>query len=180
MTNLLRLVCIVGAILPFSAVFANGWVPTSINAYLAQIEPNRAVIERVLKEERLPTFWIALALAESGGKVNAISSKGAAGLWQLMPFIASKYGLKVNRHSDERFDVEKSTRVAARYIKKHLQTFRNDECLAVSAYNMGSVNLTRAGIKTCDDVKRKSYPSYALAMTFFAIKKWLVYMEDYK
>jgi membrane-bound lytic murein transglycosylase D len=40
--------------------------------------------------------------------------KGACGLWQFMPETARRYGLVVSDERDERLDITKSTRAAAR------------------------------------------------------------------
>ena len=45
-----------------------------------------------LAAERLPLEFSMLAVAESCGKPHAISKRGAAGLWQLMPATARRFG----------------------------------------------------------------------------------------
>lgn len=149
--------------------------PNSLDAYIERIEPHRAVICDVLKSEGLSCDWIALALAESGGDASNVSPKGAVGMWQLMPATARHYGLRVDSKVDERLDIAKSTRAAARYIRKHLKTFHGDIEWAVAAYNAGGSNLRRKTNyqkgKKFDIVKQVSYPSYALAKTVKAIMK---------
>lgn len=120
-------------------------------------------------DEGLDCSWIALAIAESGGDTRNVSKVGAAGIWQLMPSTARHYGLRVDDVVDERFDVEKSTRAAARYIKKQLKAFDGDPLWAVAAYNAGGSNLKRAtgyhkGMRI--EVVRTVRPAaYALAKT---------------
>src|SRR6516225_1065450 len=70
----------------------------------------RPVIEPILREERVPTELAAVVLVESGGQQNALSPKGARGLWQFMPDTARRYGLIVTPERDERLDVGLSTR----------------------------------------------------------------------
>lgn len=150
-------------------------LPESLPTYIERIRPVSDQMRGVLESEGLGHEWIALALAESGGDARNVSEAGAAGLWQLMPATARRYGLRVDSETDERFDVEKSTRAAARYIRRHLDAFDGDILWAVAAYNAGGTNLKRAtGYRKGMDfeVVRTVRPAaYALARTVQAIMK---------
>lgn len=155
---------------------ADDWrLPKSLPTYLERIKPVSAQIKGILAEEGVPEVFIWLAVAESGGDVSNVSPKGAAGLWQLMPPTARAYGLRVDKEIDERFDVEKSTRAAARYIKKQLSAFDGDILWAIAAYNAGGTNLKRlTGYKQGMDfavVRRVRYQAYALARTVIRLSK---------
>jgi hypothetical protein len=64
-----------------------------------------------------PWYAQAILLIESPNKLQK-SNAGAYGSFQLMKDVARMYGLKVNRHVDERADFERSAYAASSLIKK--------------------------------------------------------------
>jgi len=93
------------------------------------------VIEPILKENGVPNDFKYLAVIESG-LTNVISPAGAAGFWQLMPNVAKEYGVEVNDKVDERFNLEKATRAACKYLKEAYSKYGN-WTLAAASYNFG-------------------------------------------
>lgn len=99
------------------------------------------VIEKILEEYNVPEDFKYLALAESDLQ-NLVSPAGATGIWQLMKSTAKDYGLEVNNEIDERYHLEKSTRVAAEYLLKAKDKF-GSWTMAAASYNVGRTGLIR-------------------------------------
>ena len=99
------------------------------------------IIQSILKEEGVPEDFKFLAVVESGLE-NLRSPKGAKGFWQLMPGTAKEYGLEVNSNVDERYHIEKSTRVACKYLLKAKERF-GSWTLAAASFNRGMFGVDR-------------------------------------
>lgn len=99
------------------------------------------IIEKILKEEGVPSDLKYLSVIESGLD-NAISPAGAKGFWQIMRTTGREYGLEVNKNVDERYHLELSTRVAAQYLKKAKNKF-GSWTLAAASYNRGMTGIQR-------------------------------------
>ena len=95
-----------------------------------------SMVKTILHEKSMPEELAWLPILESDYFPYAVSPAGAAGLWQLMRGTAIDYGLKVDKHVDERLDPEKSTIAATRYLKSLYRIFGNWK-LAVMGYNAG-------------------------------------------
>jgi membrane-bound lytic murein transglycosylase D len=96
-----------------------------------------------LKKQHLPLELACLPLVESAFEPRAVSHAGAAGLWQLMPQTARRYGLVVSKELDERFQTPKATKAALSYLVFLHKTFNNWP-LALAAYNCGEGAMQRA------------------------------------
>ena len=94
------------------------------------------LIEEKLKEMRLPDDLKYVAIIESSLRPEAVSSSGAAGIWQFIPSTGEKYGMRKNRNIDERFDFIKATEGALSYLKTLYEEFRR-WTLTMAAYNAG-------------------------------------------
>lgn len=100
-------------------------------------------IESKIREKGLPEDLKFLAIVESRLIEDAYSAKGAAGLWQLMPETAKRYGLRVDDYIDERLHVQKATDAALSYIQDLYKKF-NSWTLALAAYNAGDARILDA------------------------------------
>ncbi|MBE7646172.1 transglycosylase SLT domain-containing protein [Tenacibaculum finnmarkense genomovar ulcerans] len=99
------------------------------------------IIEPLLEKYGVPDDFKYLCVAESA-LINIPSSKGAAGYWHFMPATGREYGLEVNRNVDERYNLEKSTRVAAEYLKRAKKKL-GSWTLAAAAYNAGNGRISQ-------------------------------------
>ena len=106
-----------------------------VNRYQATILP-------ILKKQNIPEDFFYLAIAESALS-NVTSSKGAKGFWQFMPVAARYYGLEISATVDERFNLEKATLAACKYLKDSYKQY-GDWSLVAASYNMGPTGLARA------------------------------------
>ncbi len=93
------------------------------------------IIEPILKENNIPDDFKYLAIAESGLR-NVISPSEAHGYWQFLKATGLQYGLTINAEIDERYDMEKSTLAATKYLKDAYAKF-NNWTLAAASYNAG-------------------------------------------
>jgi len=105
------------------------------NRYFPQIIP-------VLKKNGVPADLVYLACIESSLNPRAYSPAKAAGIWQFIPSTAKQYGLEVNDYVDERYNIEKATAAACRYLKAAYAKYGNWES-AMAAYNGGTARISK-------------------------------------
>jgi len=98
-------------------------------------------IERILKEENVPDDFKYLCMAESSLD-NVSSSAGASGFWQFLTSTGTQYGLIVNNQIDERYNLEKATRAACKYMRD-AKDKTGSWTAAAAGYNMGTAGVNR-------------------------------------
>ena len=86
-----------------------------------------------------PALVHAIIKAESDGRRTAISSKGAQGMMQLMPFTSLKMNVK------DPFDPLENVEGGIKYLKELLVAFDGNITKAVAAYNAGPKAVQRHG-----------------------------------
>lgn len=91
-------------------------------------------IEKKLKEAKIPDDFKYLVIVESALKNDVISSAWAWWIWQFMPETAKSYWLKIDDFVDERYNFEKSTDAAIRYLSNIYKDLWNRTLVAAS-YN---------------------------------------------
>jgi len=99
-------------------------------------------IEKRLKEMGLPDDLKYVTITESALRPSALSSSGAAGIWQFIPSTGEKYGMRKSKGFDERFDFLKATEGALAYLKGLYGEF-GSWTLAMAAYNAGENRIRR-------------------------------------
>ena len=99
------------------------------------------VIEPILKKHGVPDDFKYLAVIESG-LTNAVSPAGARGVWQIMKATGRENGLEINENVDERYNLEKATEVACKYLLEAKERF-GSWTLAAASYNAGKAGVAR-------------------------------------
>ena len=94
------------------------------------------VIDPILRKHKIPRDFRFMPLAESALVSTAVSPKGAAGYWQIMPGTARDLGLTVNESVDERYNLQKSTLAVCRHLHQ-LHRQLKSWTLVAAAYNGG-------------------------------------------
>ena len=84
-------------------------------------------------------FLVAVAKAESDFNPKCVSSAGAKGIMQIMPYEAKELGV------DDVFDAEQNIMASAKLLAAHLKKFNGDTTLAAAAYNAGSGRVKQYG-----------------------------------
>lgn len=78
-----------------------------------------------------PALVLAVIAVESGGRADAVSRAGAAGLMQLMPDTADRFSV------EDRVDPGQSIRGGVAYLDWLMGTFARDPVIVLAAYNAG-------------------------------------------
>ena len=83
---------------------------------------------------------------ESNFNPNAVSSAGAKGLMQIMPFNYDSLGIT------DPFNIEQNIDGGTKYIKKCLDMYGGDVQMALMAYNGGSGRMASRGVNSINDL----------------------------
>jgi len=98
------------------------------------------LVEKAAREHQVDRALLsAVITVESGFDPNAVSSKGAVGLMQLMPATARRYGIT------NLYDPAQNIQGGAKYLRYLMQKFNNDLSLTLAAYNAGEETIQRYG-----------------------------------
>lgn len=130
----------------FAEQYRNG-NDEAVRRAVARVTKLRPVLAPILQDEGVPGEIAAIVLVESGGQPTALSPKGARGIWQFMPNTARRFGLTINSETDDRTDILKSTRAAARYLRDLHEQF-GDWSLAFAAFNAGETVVRNAVLRS--------------------------------
>jgi membrane-bound lytic murein transglycosylase D len=122
--------------------------PALAKEYVPALKP-------VFTAQKIPPELVWVAEVESSFDRRALSPAGAAGLFQLMPATAKRFGLSLWPR-DQRYQPEPSATASAQYLKYLHDRFK-DWRLALAAYNAGEGTVQ----KLLDRYKADSYDAIA-------------------
>ena len=109
------------------------------------------VMEPLMEKYGLPEDFKYLAMIESS-LTNAVSPAKATGFWQFLEATGKQYDLEINKEVDMRYNVEKETVAACRYLKDSYRKF-GDWTLSAAAFNCGNGRIS----KTMEEQRVDSY-----------------------
>jgi soluble lytic murein transglycosylase-like protein len=98
----------------------------------------RAIAESARRHGVSPALLAAVILAESGGRADAVSPKGALGVMQLMPATAARRGV-------DPLTPDQAIRGGAAHLDAMLRDHGEDAPLALAAWNAGEGAVAAAG-----------------------------------
>ncbi|HEX7576906.1 MAG TPA: lytic transglycosylase domain-containing protein [Verrucomicrobiae bacterium] len=132
------------------------WVKkVSVSPWPALAKEYVPALKPIFTAQKIPPDLVWVAEVESGFDRRALSPAGAAGLFQLMPDTARRFGLSLWPR-DQRYQPEPSATASARYLKYLHERFK-DWRLALAAYNAGEGTVQ----KLLDRYKTASYDAIA-------------------
>lgn len=112
-----------------------------LSRFISEPEQRHALLTRLYHEARLaglpPELVLALIQVESAFNADAISSAGAVGLMQIMPFWVAELGLPV----DDLTEPNRNLRYGCTILAHYLAVERGDFTRALARYN-GSLGKT--------------------------------------
>lgn len=118
--------------------------PDYLNRVFTRAQRYLPYIAAELERRGMPFELALLPIVESAYDPFAYSHGRAAGLWQMIPGTAKRFGVKQNWWYDGRRDVVDSTRAALDYLE-YLEGLNDGNWLnAIASYNSGEGNVLRA------------------------------------
>jgi len=155
-----------------------------MTAALQRMAKYQPMIQQQLSKRNMPSELLAIPLTESAYR-NLDQSKNivsAAGIWQVVPATAHRYGLVINDNRDDRLVPKLETRGALNYLQKLHAQF-NDWNLALIAYEVGEdrtqqlINLV--GSRNAWDLVHSKYASDDLKKYMPALNASMIIMRDH-
>ena len=113
-----------------------------------QPEMRQIIAQAVAEQSRIhgirPGVLLSVILEESSFRTDAVSSKGAVGLMQVLPSTAQAMAAEMDltwKDGANLTDPELNIAVGTYYLRRLLEIYHGDLHLALAAYNMGPGNL---------------------------------------
>lgn len=118
------------------------YMHTNSTLMLKRSERIFAKVVPILRANGVPEDLKYLMAIESNFDPKALSSAGAAGLWQFTKSTAKEYGLEVSSEVDERYHIEKETVAACEYLLKAYDKY-GDWMTVAASYNGGQNGISK-------------------------------------
>lgn len=118
------------------------YMHTNSTLMLKRSERIFAKVVPILRANEVPEDLKYLMAIESNFDPKALSSAGAAGLWQFTKSTAKEYGLEVSSEVDERYHIEKETVAACKYLLKAYDKY-GDWMTVAASYNGGQNGISK-------------------------------------
>ena len=118
------------------------YMHTNSTLMLKRSERIFAKVVPILRANGVPEDLKYLMAVESNFDPKALSSAGAAGLWQFTKSTAKEYGLEVSSEVDERYHIEKETVAACKYLLKAYDKY-GDWMTVAASYNGGQNGISK-------------------------------------
>ncbi len=118
--------------------------PDYLNRVFTRAQRYMPYITEQLEARGLPLDLVLLPIVESAYDPFAYSHGRAAGLWQIIPGTARRFGIRQNWWYDGRRDIVDSTRGALDYLSYLGEIMDGDWMLAIASYNSGEGNVLKA------------------------------------
>lgn len=96
----------------------------------------------ILKKNGVPEDLKYLMVIECNLDPKSVSSAGAAGPWQFLKTTGRAYGLEVGDEVDERYNIEKSTEAACKYLLEAYGKY-GDWMTVAASYNAGQNGISQ-------------------------------------
>ena len=118
--------------------------PNYLDRVFSRAQRYLPFIVEELERRDLPMELALLPVVESAFDPFAYSHGRAAGLWQMIPGTARRFGVRQNWWYDGRRDVVDSTHAALDYLEYLHELMEGDWLHAIASYNSGEGNVLRA------------------------------------
>ena len=99
----------------------------------------QAILSSTIGTRVSPALALAVIMAESSGRSDAVSGAGAEGLMQLIPATAERFGV------NDSMDAKSNIRGGVAYLDWLLEEFDGDALLALAGYNAGEGAVKKNG-----------------------------------
>jgi soluble lytic murein transglycosylase-like protein len=135
--RLVRATAVASRVIPEKVISSAAPSPPAPPAPAGSATVNALVASIARKHDVEPSLVDSVIRVESNYNPNAVSPAGAAGLMQLIPSTARRFGVSNTFHPEQNIEG------GVRYLKYLMELYHGDERLALAAYNAGEGAVAR-------------------------------------